>query len=305
MIDSLHIEPAAARRSDPPRLTYAEHDDPWLKRSLINAIERFSGREHLQGLYRRLYEVIEDDDQFWSLCLELLDIELDIDPVQVARIPREGPVIFLSNHPFGVLDGLILCWLTHRTRQRFKILVNSVLCQEPRVIPFLLPIDFEESREAMKTNIRTKQQALATLRDGGTVVIFPSGGVATAVGGGFGRLEDLEWKTFAAKLIQQSRATVVPVFFHGRNSRLFQLVSQVSMTLRLSLLMHEVRNKMGRVIRVSVGDPVPWSALSAFGDRQRLTDHLRALTLGLGGVHGSRERIRRRPRGRRSSGTGC
>ena len=77
------------------------------------------------------------------------------------------------------------------------------------------------------------------------MVIFPAGGVSTSPNG-LGRADDLEWKRFTAKVIQMAEATVVPVFVHGQNSRLFQLISQVSQTLRYGMLLNEVRNKMGR-----------------------------------------------------------
>jgi putative hemolysin len=266
----------------PPALTYADPEDPWVRRAAIRTIEALSGRRHLETLYRELYRTLDDDERFFERALELLRVRLDLDEARLAQVPRTGPVIFVANHPFGVLDGLILCDLVRRTRGDFRILVNAVLCREPRVEHHLLPVDFDESRAALRTNIETKRAALATLRAGGTVVIFPSGGVATARGGGFGPVEDLEWKTFAAKLVQQSRASVVPVFFHGTNSRAFHLVSQISMTLRLSLLMHEVRRRIGTTVRVTVGEPLPWEALAAVPDRQALTEHLRAITHGLG-----------------------
>ena len=112
------------------------------------------------------------------------------------------------------------------------------------------------------------------------LTLFPAGGVATARGFR-GPIEDLEWKRFVVKVIQMTRATVVPVYVHGRNGRLFQFVSQFSPTLRLALLLNETRNKMGRPVRVTIGDPLPYEALAGFRDRQALLDHLRATVFAL------------------------
>jgi hypothetical protein len=94
---------------------------------------------------------------------------------------------------------------------------------------------------------------------------------------------DPEWKLFTAKAIARASATVVPIFFEGQNSRLFQLASHVSLTLRLSLLFSEVRNKIGSVVAVRIGVPIAYAELSHLGDRKALADHLRRMTYQLGG----------------------
>jgi putative hemolysin len=81
------------------------------------------------------------------------------------------------------------------------------------------------------------------------------------------------------------------MFFHGQNSRLFQLVSQVSLTLRLSMIMHEVCNKIGQRLRVTIGNPLPFAELYDNDDRQALTAQLRKLTEELGGVTTSKLRL--------------
>ena len=145
-------------------------------------------------------------------------------------------------------------------------------------IDFLLPISFEETKEAQLINIETKKLAKERLKKGEAIVVFPSGGVATSTSF-FSKAEDLEWKRFVAKLIIQTKATVLPVFVHGRNSRLFQLASQIDLNLRLGLLLNEVRNKMGKEIRLTVGDPLPPTLLQQYKDKQELLDFLREKTL--------------------------
>ena len=154
-------------------------------------------------------------------------------------IPREGPIIFIANHPFGVVDGLALGEIISKVRDKFAILVNAVLCRNPQLDPFLLPIDFREIPEAMKTNINTRQEAINRLLNGEAIAIFPSGAVATAPFPGKEPV-DLEWKRFVVKLITQSKATVIPLYFHGNNSFWFQLASYIHMNLRLGLLLFEV-----------------------------------------------------------------
>jgi putative hemolysin len=112
------------------------------------------------------------------------------------------------------------------------------------------------------------------------VIIFPAGGIAKATG--LRRsITDIEWKLFAAKIIQMTKATVVPVFFHGNNSWVFNTVSQFSQTLRLALIISELRNKIGKSIRVTIGDPLPYDELSGIKKRQALLNHLRNHTYQL------------------------
>lgn len=118
------------------------------------------------------------------------------------------------------------------------------------------------------------------LREGGAILIFPAGGIATTPTL-FGAADDLPWKPFAAKLVQAAEATVVPVYFAGQNSRLFQIASRVSLTVRLALIAREVLRKTGDTLSVRVGDAIPYDDLAHIEDRDRMTALLRQQTLRL------------------------
>lgn len=262
------------------RLSYAYPGDPLHRLLLISIMEWMTGRRRLEKLYTELKQEAPPGAEVWRSILGKLQITPSYDAALLAKAPAEGPVIFLANHPFGVVDGLALGYLLAQVREDFLVLVNGVLCQEEMLLPFVLPVDFRETKEALHTNLQTRRRAQAHLLAGGALGIFPAGGVATAAGG-WGKARDLEWKRFVAKLIQQTQATVIPLYFHGQNSRLFQLVSQFSQDLRLSLLLSEVRNKMGRPLHISVGTPIPYPELAGIRNRQELLDRLRALTFAL------------------------
>lgn len=255
------------------RISYASPDDPWHKRALILGIEALAGRPDIERRYRALRRQLRQPADFWGAALEALDVPLDLAGVPLPSLPAEGPIVLVANHPLGVVDGLALCELGRRVRSRFQILTNRALCTDPMLDPFLLPVDFAETREATRINIATKRAALRTLAAGGAVLVFPGGGIATSKGW-WGPAEELVWKRFPARLIQESRATVVPIFFHGQNSRLFQIVSQFSPTIRLALILHEVRRHRGRPLRVVIGDPIPFDSLAHLTDRQTLLDEL-------------------------------
>lgn len=269
------------------KISYASADDPFLKTILICSVERLTGQRKIEQLYNTLRR--ERDQRcattnFWGDALEKLEISLDYDEIQLAKIPRSGPVIFVANHPFGILDGLIMCHIAEKTRNEFKILLHSHLCRETEIAPYVLPVDFSETKEAVQINIETKNKALEVLRQGGAVVIFPAGGIATTTKGPFGKATDLEWKLFAAKMIHMTQATVVPVYFPGQNGFMFQCASQFSPTLRLSLLMHEVRKKIGDTVQFIIGDPIPYQELAAIKAKKQLLEHLRQVTYNLAEV---------------------
>jgi putative hemolysin len=261
-------------------LTYASQVEGKAKKVLVHLIEHLTGRRRLEKIYSHVLNTVDDNHALWGAALGAMRVELQYDRALLEMIPREGPLIFIANHPYGVIDGLAICHLAALTRRDFRILINKALCLEERLAEYMLPIDFNESEEAVQTNIDSKRKSVEALRKGGAVVIFPAGGIATAVSP-FGKVTDLDWKLFAAKLVQTTKATVVPVYFHGQNSRLFQLVSQFSLTLRLSLIIYEVNKQIAKPLHIAIGAPLTHEQLAGIKGRQALMDHLRQVTYGL------------------------
>lgn len=279
MINKINRLPLS--RAGGPQLTYTTPDDPLLKSLLIRSVEQLGGVRKLEKRYAKVLDRYGQSGDFWQLALEELEIQLDYDRQQLAKIPPTGPLIFIANHPFGLLDGLSMCHLATVARGDFRIMLHSALCREERIQRFVLPINFDKTAEATQSNIQTKQRALDYLRGGGTMVIFPAGGISTATGL-IGPVTDLEWKLFFTKLIQMTEATVIPIYFHGHNSRLFQVISQFSETLRLSLIVREVHNKIGHTLQVAVGDPIPFAQIAHIKKRRDLIAYLRMTIYELG-----------------------
>ncbi|HEY0105181.1 MAG TPA: lysophospholipid acyltransferase family protein, partial [Rhizomicrobium sp.] len=193
-----------------------------------------------------------------------------------------GPLVVVANHPFGVLDGLIICHIVSRVRKDFRVLTNAVLLRAEEVKTFLLPVDFAETEEALKTNLKTRAEAKNHLMKGGCLVVFPAGGVSTTPTIWHKRATDAEWKNLTARLIAQSKAAVAPVYFAGQNSRLFQLASHISMTLRLSLLFKEVHDRIGSEVHIRLGDVLAYERIAGINDRQSVMDRLKEITYSLG-----------------------
>jgi putative hemolysin len=163
------------------------------------------------------------------------------------------------------------------------VLINKDLMKVPEIRPCSLPIDFAPPPAAPATNHATPRPARQLLSEGTTVVVFPGGGVSTAPST-FGKAVDLPWKTFTARMIQQSKAQVLPLYFEGQCSPLFQWVSKFSATLRLSLIIREFRTRVGQPLSVRVGDVISYEEMATIKDRKALINMLCERVHALGGI---------------------
>lgn len=262
--------------------SYTDPTTPLLHRKIIRAIEVGAGGRKLETMYRGWRAEPASGESFWQAAVERLAIDVRYDAAALAAIPRAGPLVVVANHPFGVLDGIVISWLIEKVRADFKVLTNAVLLKAPEVRPSVLAIDFAPTQAARETNLASRAAARAQLEGGGCLVVFPAGGVSTSPDR-LGRLPavDAPWQLFTAQLIQRTRAGVVPVRFFGQNSRLFQMASHVSQTLRLSLIFREVRRRMKRPLLVAIGAPIPFEEIAGTKNRQELLGVLRERTYGL------------------------
>ncbi|MGD1933189.1 MAG: lysophospholipid acyltransferase family protein [Candidatus Phaeomarinobacter sp.] len=264
-----------------PTFSYASPDDPRIKQIVIKLIERMTGQPRLKRMYLDNRANPVEGETFFAAAIRYLRLQLDFDMARLHEIPKEGPLVLVANHPFGVIDGLVISHLASMVRGEFKVLTNAVLTQAPEIEDYLLPVDFDETPEALATNIRTRKISRELLRAGGTIIVFPGGTVSTAPRP-FGRAVDPVWQPFTAQLVQRSKATVVPIFFEGQNGRLFQIASHFSRTLRLSLLFREVRESIGSRVPIRIGRPIRYDELAHLKDRTAFADELRRRTYALG-----------------------
>ncbi|GAA3872137.1 lysophospholipid acyltransferase family protein [Celeribacter arenosi] len=273
--------PIASPRQVARDITYASSAETRTGRTLIRLMENVTGR---LGLIRKAagydQEVAEGRD-FWQVMVERYHLQLEVAGGDLANIPREGPLIVVANHPYGILDGLMLGNILSITRGDFRILAHKVFKRAEDLDRVILPVSFEETKEAVALNLATRKAALQYLAEGGCIGIFPGGTVSTAARP-MGRALDPGWRAFTAKMVAKSNATVVPVYFDGANSRLFQLASHLHTTLRMGLLIREFKRHIGAPVRVVVGEPIPREKLDAHkGDPKKMMDFLRRETYAL------------------------
>ncbi|KAA9009004.1 lysophospholipid acyltransferase family protein [Histidinibacterium aquaticum] len=251
-------------------------------RAVIRMMENATGRLSLIRKARGYDQEVAGGRDFWQVITDRYGITLEVVGGSLESIPAEGPLLVVANHPYGVLDGLVMGRiLSERRGGDFRVLAHQVFRRSPDLERVILPISFEETKEAAKLNLETRAEALRYLGAGGAIGIFPGGTVSTAPKP-FGRAMDPSWRTFTAKMAARSDATVVPIFFDGANSRLFQIASHLHTTLRMGMLIREFRRRAGTPVRVVIGDPIPKEELIARrGDSKACMEYLRARTYAL------------------------
>jgi putative hemolysin len=261
--------------------SYADEQDPLFERIVINRIETLLGRRQVENIYNRwVAEVSGSGDHEAGRLLAMSGIDVSIQGHWPLENIPDGPILMVANHPFGFSDGIAMASIAERLGRPYKVIVNERMTRVPEFRPHNLPISFEKTREAIEMNMATRVAAIKLLRDGGTVGIFPGGSVATAPRG-FGLAEELDWKMFMPKLALMGQANVLPIYFEGQNSLLFQLVSRFSLTARRALLICEFVRQRGRPIVARTGPLIPWREIAEIGDRKLLSDRVRSAVFAM------------------------
>lgn len=265
----------------PREISYSWSAKNLAQRALIKTIENLTGRPRLLKMALGYENEVEAGRDFWEVMQERYGIQMHFRDGGLENIPRKGPLVLVANHPYGILDGMAMGRVLSETRGDFKIIAHVVFRKAKDLQDVILPIDFGETKAAMAQNIATRKAALKYLADGGAIGIFPGGTVSTA-SKPFGKAMDPFWKTFTAKMITRSGAQVVPMYFDGANSRLFQVASHINQTLRTALYISEFDSRVGEPLPVTIGTPLPPGEIVARANDQRaLMDYLRQETYAL------------------------
>jgi putative hemolysin len=214
--------------------------------------------------------------------LDELGVKLQYHEPDLERIPKTGPAVIVCNHPYGMLEGLILTQLLTALRPDVRIVTNQLLAEISELNRICIWVDpIADRGRAARFNSRGLRECLAWLQGGGLLVMFPAGEVSTI---DFRRrgIVDPEWIPSAAWLARKCGAVTVPLYFSGSNSVNFHLLGMLHAKLRTAALPAEFLNKRGHPVEVRVGRPVPAATLHSFQDDRAAAEYLRSRTYLLG-----------------------
>ncbi len=237
-----------------------------MKLNDINKV--FSMNQHFEGL------------EFVDKILETIGVTIEFDENDLKNIPKTGGFIAIANHPYGGVEGLALVKLLCTVRPEAKVMVNFILKKIPNLSEFFVAVNpFENVQHS--SSISGLKATFDLLKSGIPIGIFPAGEVST-----FDiesqEITDRLWHPVVGKLINKAKLPVVPIYFHGNNGVLFNILSFIHPTLRTAKLPSEFLNKQGLKIKVRIGKPIKIDDISYNKDSKKLLDFLRARTYALG-----------------------
>lgn len=279
------------QQSSPFSLTGGD-DRVSAKTMLLRFAERLLALDHLSDTYMSLPETTEPAD-FLRHALDAFDI--DVHPGNLSRIPSEGPVIVVANHPFGGVDGMLLARTLLGIRGDVKMLANFLLTRLPQLAPMIIEADPFAEGAPSQMNSKAARASISWLRKGGMLLVFPAGEVSS-LDLRAGRIQDPVWSPSFVRLAKRTGAAVVPVHVHGRNSNLFQLAGLLHPRLRTALLPREMIRKSHERIRLTVGRPIPGDRLARFENEEAAAHWIREAVYLLDDArHGAAAPARQQP----------
>ena len=219
--------------------------------------------------------------EFSRRLLEMWNVNLRIDGEEVLRHLPEGAFITVSNHPFGAIDGIILIHLIGQYRPEFKVMVNMLLNKITAMRPNFIAVDALSSDDPKKRAVSVAgiRAVMRQLSEGKPVGFFPAGAMSkTTLRRG---LQDRPWQESVLKIIQKAKKPVIPIFFHGRNSRLCNIMGHVCWPVRSLMIPREMFNKSNTTVHVSVGQPIQVEEQLNYDSWQSLGEMLRRKTYEL------------------------
>src|SRR6201996_6400297 len=225
---------------------------------------------------------------FVDAILKGCGIDIEFDERELKNIPSTGSFVAIANHPYGGIEGMVLLKILCMARPDSKIMANFLLKKIPNLSDYFVAVNPFENIEHSSSisGLKTTMELLAA---GTPIGIFPAGEVSTF------KVEkqqvtDRMWHPVVGKLIAKAKVPVVPIYFHGNNGLLFNLISMIHPTLRTAKLPSELFNKHGHTIKLRIGQPINVEEVPDYTNPTKLLNYLRARTYALGtGLEGEKK----------------
>lgn len=216
-----------------------------------------------------------------------LHIDLQVEGLEnLEQFKGGGAFITVSNHPFGHIDGIALIDIVGSLRPEYKVMVNMILNHISAMRPNFIAVDQAASTDPTKRGVSVAgvREALSMLRDGKPVGFFPAGAIGKTDKDGF--IVDRPWQPVVLQIIGKAKVPVIPIYFHGNNSRWFNFLGHHCIPLRTAWLVRELYKKKNKPMKVTIGRPIPVEKQAEFGrDYEALGWYIRMQMYDLSGHH--------------------
>lgn len=243
----------------------------FLKNPAASAIMRLTKIDEVNKMYDTLKDKVGKD--FFDSFVRYRDLKYIVFEEDLARIPKTGPFILVSNHPLGGIDGILMTKILLEIRPDFKIMGNFLLEKIEPMKPYVISVNPFENRKELRSSAGGMRETLKHLESGGCVGIFPAGEVSNR-NNKFNEILDKEWEKPAVKLIKMAKVPVVPMYFHAKNSRFFYQMAKLHPNLQTLLLPSEMMNKREKPIRIRLGKPVSVKKLEDHDSIEEMSEFL-------------------------------
>ncbi len=268
--------------------------NPLLQKTFVmmqGFLERCVHFEELNSLYERIGQ-IPGDRPYPDKVLEAMNLRYEVSEEDLQRIPAAGPVVVVANHPFGGIEGVVMASLLLRARSDIRLMANYLLGCIPELREYFIFVDPFGAETSARANIRSMRESISWLREGHVLGVFPSGEVSH-IDWSQRKIRDPAWSPTIARLVRHTRAAVLPVFFEGCNSMLFQIAGLIHPRFRTAMLPQEFVNKADRRLQLRIGPLIPFTRIEKIENEEDLTAYLRLRTYLLAN-RSEKDRKRRR-----------
>lgn len=218
--------------------------------------------------------------EFVDAILKGCGVDIEFDERELKNIPQTGSFIAIANHPYGGIEGMVLLKILCMARPDSKIMANFLLKKIPNLSDYFVAVNPFENIEH-SSSISGLKTTMELLANGTPIGIFPAGEVSTFKPDKQ-QITDRMWHPVVGKLIAKAKVPVVPIYFHGNNGLLFNLLSMIHPALRTAKLPSELFNKQGHTIRLRIGKPINVEDIPEYTNTSQLLNFLRAKTYALG-----------------------
>lgn len=233
-------------------------------RKIARIIYKLTAQEKIYSISLFAQQNAKTNDEFLDEIFRLLGVDtLAVNPENIHYFIENRNFITVSNHPYGTFDGMAIIRLLRTVRPDIKGITNFYLSFIKPLSDYFIPVNPIKSA-SKKSSLPGLRTAKKWLDEGHPLFFFPSGQVShidkTL------RIRDREWQSSSVKFIQKANVPVIPIYFYGHNSWLFQLAGLIHPMLRTMMISNEVVNKKGKIIRFRIGEPISLEEQSRYKD---------------------------------------